>query len=226
MRLPRRGAPAPAGRLRSQLPALLLLVPVAAVLLASCSSGGGASANGSSSTTSTPARATTTTTGGPASSTSTAPTTTTSGASTTGAATCQPRQLSAATGQPTGAAGTISLTISLTNTSSATCVLGGYPGMQLLDAQGNAIPTTVVRGQFRFPQTAANQSPSTVQLAPHAAATFSLAYEDVPVGAETSCPTSVQAEITPPNDVTYLVMPLAITPCNNGTVHVSPVYPS
>ena len=116
------------------------------------------------------------------------------------------------------------MTIALTNTSSATCTLEGYPGMQLLDATGADIPTTVVRGQFRFPDPAANQPPSLVTLAPHATGTFSLSYEDVPVGNETSCPTSAQAEVTPPNDVTHLVMPLQIAPCGNGTVHVSPVY--
>ena len=34
----------------------------------------------------------------------------------------------------------------MTSSSSTTCTLYGYPGMQLLDAQGGDIPTTVVRG--------------------------------------------------------------------------------
>ena len=49
-------------------------------------------------------------------------------------------------------------------------------------------------------------------LAPQQVATFSLVYEDVPVGNETTCPTSAKAEITPPNDVGHGVITLAISP--------------
>ena len=218
----RPGVPPPTGRRRWRAaPGLLAVVIGAALLLASCSSGGNASSAG-----------TTTTTSGPHSTTPTraVPTTTTSRptSSTTGTAaggtTCQPAQLAAAAGQATGAAGTIAMTISLTNSSPTTCTLEGYPGMQLLDANGGDLPTTVVRDQFHFPDPAADQPPSLVTLAPHATGMFGLSYEDVPVGNETSCPTSAQAEVTPPNDFTHLVMPLQIAPCANGTVHVSPVY--
>lgn len=214
------GAPAAAG-CRFRLPSLLAVGALAGVLLASCSSGKG-SANGT--TTTTAGGGTTTTSAGSSTTSSTATSTTTTGGGGSTTATCQPGQLSASTGHGTGAAGTLTLTMSLTNTSSATCELNGYPGMQLLDAQGNSLPTNVVRGQFHFPETVANQPPSTVRLAPGAAGTFALAYEDVPVGKETSCPTSAKVEVTPPNDYTHLVVTLSITPCNSGTVHVSPVY--
>jgi uncharacterized protein DUF4232 len=114
--------------------------------------------------------------------------------------------------------------MNLTNVSTTTCTLQGYPGMQLLSTQGTALPTNVIRGGTQFPAAAANQSPSLVTLAPQQSATFSLLYEDVPVGTETSCPESAKAEITPPNDVAHAVVTLAISPCNGGTVHVSPVY--
>lgn len=216
-----RGARARTGRRWSRL-APPLLIGAGALVFAAC----GSSPSSSKSTTTTTARhaATTSTTTSQPATTTTAPATTTTTAAPAGLQTCQPGQLSAATGQHTGAAGTQTLVVLLTNTSSATCGLNGYPGMQLLDAQGAPIPTTVVRGGFNFLQAAANQPPSLVTLAPQATGAFSLAYEDVPVGNETSCPTSAQAEVTPPNDYTHLVMALAITPCNNGTVHVSPVY--
>ncbi|MGH9089053.1 MAG: DUF4232 domain-containing protein [Acidimicrobiales bacterium] len=221
---PRRyGDPAPAGRRWSRLPWLTGSVAAAALLLAGCSSGGSSRADHTTSTTSR-SLATTTTAAGPTTTSGPATTTTTTGGSTTGTATCQPGQLSATIGRSTGAAGTQSLAVTFTDTSSAMCVLDGYPGMQLLDAQGAAITTTVVRGQFHFLQTPANQPPTAVRLAPQGKGTFALAYEDVPVGNETSCPTSSKAEITPPNDYTHLVVTLSITPCGNGTVHVSPVY--
>ena len=61
-------------------------------------------------------------------------------------------------------------------------------------------------------------------MASSASAQFSLSYEDVPVGTETTCPTSTQAEITPPNDFSFAVIPLQIAPCGGGMIHVSPVY--
>ncbi len=127
--------------------------------------------------------------------------------------------------QGTGAAGTIELSIDLANHSATTCSLFGYPGMQLLDGSGNDLPTNVIRGggpQFEAPQ--ANGAPSTVVLAAGQTAAFSLSYEDVPVGSETSCPTSVHALVTPPGNFTSATVPLAIAPCGGGTIHVSPVY--
>jgi hypothetical protein len=115
----------------------------------------------------------------------------------------------------------------LTNSSSTTCTLDGYPGMQLLSAQGTSIPTNVERGGLGGgASAAANQAPAVVTLAQRQAAAFTLEYEDVPVGGETSCPTSAKAEITPPNDVAFAVVTLRIAPCDGGTVHVSPVFGS
>jgi hypothetical protein len=204
---------------------MLVVLAAGGVLLGACSSG--ATSASRSTTTSTSARSTTTTTSTGRSTT----TTTSSGASTTtsttggpGVAMCLATQLSIAPHQGGGAAGTISLTVSMKNTSSTTCTLQGYPGMQLLGAQGTPIPTTVVRGGLAGSSGAAAQQPSLVTLSPGQVAAFALQYEDVPVGNETTCPTSAKAEITPPNDTAPALVPLVIAPCNGGTVHVSPVY--
>jgi hypothetical protein len=193
-----------------------LAVPAAVALaigLAGCSS----NASTSPSTTTTTGASTTTTSG--------TSTTTTSSTTTTGTITCQPQQLSASPQNVGGGAGTIELSVSLTNTSTSTCTLAGYPGMQLLSSSGASLPTNVVRGGGQpFTASAANQPPSTVTLAPNAVAAFSLNYEDVPVGSETTCPTSAKAEITPPNDTAFLTVALQIAPCGGGTIHVSPVY--
>ncbi len=170
---------------------------------------------------------TTTTTTGASTTTTGASTTTTSASTTTttGTTTCQPQQLSASPTNVGGGAGTIELSVSLKNISSTTCTLAGYPGMQLLSSTGASLPTNVVRGGGQpFSASAANQPPSTVTLAPNAVAAFSLNYEDVPVGGETTCPTSAKAEITPPNDTAFLTVALQIAPCGGGTIHVSPVY--
>jgi hypothetical protein len=126
-------------------------------------------------------------------------------------------------GGSNGAAGTIEDTVTLTNTSGAPCSLSGYPGMQLYDSSGTAIPTMVVRGGVHFAPAAANAPAAKVTLAPNQAAQFVLHYSDVPSGNETSCPNSATARITPPNDMTSASVALAIAPCG-GVVHVSPVY--
>ena len=88
-----------------------------------------------------------------------------------------------------GAAGTISLAVTMVNKRPRTCTMKGYPGMQLLDASGNSLPTNVVRGGGSdFSAPAANQPPSLVTLAAGQQASFSLSYEDVPVGNETLVP--------------------------------------
>jgi hypothetical protein len=138
---------------------------------------------------------------------------------------CQAAQLGTAPQQGSGAAGTIEMTVAFTNRGASTCSLFGYPGMQLLDASGANLPTNVVRGGGpQFPVAAANQPPRTVRNAPGATGSFGLSYSDVPVGNETSCPTSANAEITPPGNTAFVTVALAIAPCGGGTIHVSPVY--
>lgn len=197
---------------------LVVSLGLAGFVLAACASGGG---QGSGSTTSTSTPQSTTT--------SAPPTTTTTGGTTTSAAaasTCQPSQVQVTPGMSSGAAGTIELVVTIADTSSQPCTLEGYPGMQLYNSAGQPIPTTVVRGMATFLTPAANQPPTLQTLGPSKTASFSLQYEDVPVGNETSCPTSATADITPPNDTSTVSLALEIAPCNNGTVHVSPVYSS
>jgi hypothetical protein len=114
----------------------------------------------------------------------------------------------------------------LTNTSPTTCTLHGYPGMQLVNAQGQNLPTTVVRGGITFQDAPANQSPSLVTLASQKAAQYDWTYSDVPVGNQQTCPTSSTVLVTPPNDFTSTSITLQVPSCGNGTLHVSPVFPA
>jgi hypothetical protein len=210
--------PNPTGgrRRRWEIGGILLVTSLA---LAACSSGSG----GTAGTTST-SRPPSTATSAPTTSTTAAPSTSSTSAALAG---CVVSQLGVTPEQGTGAAGTIELSIDLTNHSATTCSLYGYPGMQLLDGSGNDIPTDVIRGGGpQFAVAAANKAPTTVVLATGQTAAFSLSYEDVPVGSETSCPTSVHALVTPPGDLTSATVALAIAPCGGGTIHVSPVYAS
>jgi Protein of unknown function (DUF4232) len=120
-----------------------------------------------------------------------------------------------------GAAGTFEVTFGFRNTSSATCPLYGYPGMQLLNASGADIPTTTVRGGG---ESFTDFAPATVEVGPGDTAYFNMAYSDVTTGTESSCPTATAIEAIPPNTSTPLQVAAQFVVCNSGTVTVSPVF--
>jgi hypothetical protein len=190
-------------------------VLAAGALATACSSGA------SSSTSTTARRPAVTTTTRP-----TAATTTTSagGATTTTAASgtvaCATSQLAASLAGGNGAAGTIETTVALRNNSSRTCVLAGYPALQMVDAQGSAVPTkTVNGGSYAFTKWAQ----TVVSIAPGQSGSFNIGYSDVPMGSETSCPSSAALRITPPANYDPLTVPASLAPCNGGTLVVSPI---
>ncbi len=194
------------------------LLVVAAVLLAACSS-----SSPSSSSSSTTAATSTTTTVPSGSSSTTRPTgsTTTTTTAPGGPTQCATPKLAASIYGTNGAAGTIQVTVALTSSAAAPCTLGGYPGLQMLDATGRDLPTTVVRGgSYSFTALPA----SVVTVAAGQAAYFNLGYSDVPTGTETSCPTSTTLEVTPPNSYTSTSVAAQLGPCGNGTIAVSPVF--
>jgi hypothetical protein len=121
-----------------------------------------------------------------------------------------------------GAAGTFEVTFGLRNTSSATCPLSGYPGIQLIDAAGTNISTTTDRGgSLSFTDFTA----ALVSVGPGATAYFNMAYSDVPTGTESSCPVAAVVQVIPPNTTTALrVSGQQFMVCDNGTVTVSPVF--
>ncbi len=120
-----------------------------------------------------------------------------------------------------GAAGTIELTVALRSSSPTPCVLGGYPGLQLLAGGNTPLPTNVVRkGSYPF----TSMSPTTVTLSTGQSADFNMGYSDVPVGNEGRCPTATSFEVTPPGATDHLVVTGTLAPCGGGTVVVSPVF--
>ena len=97
--------------------------------------------------------------------------------------------------------------------------------MALFSGSGAPITVTIVNGLSVTISPSANAPPSSFSVAPSATAQFAYQYSDVPVGAETSCPTSEAASVTMPGSSTASPsFQLAIGPCGNGTIRVSPVY--
>jgi hypothetical protein len=131
---------------------------------------------------------------------------------------CRLRQLSL--GQPAhnGALGTIRLRFVFTNTSSATCKLFGFPGMQMLNKNHKPIHTVVTRGTGHgVPPEPENN----VVMTPGQHGSFYAGYSDVPTGTQ-KCPASAFVEVTPPNLFKHFTLKLSITPCG-GRITVSPV---
>jgi Protein of unknown function (DUF4232) len=191
----------------------------AGLLAAGCSNSGSPSATSTTTkaptTSSTVAKSTTTTTSTAASTTST------SG----GPGTCS--QVTAASTGSQGAAGTIVGTMTITNAGSASCTMMGYPSMALLYPGGTTLPVTMADGLTVSVSGPATAAPTLVTLAPGAAATFTYQYSDVPTGSETSCPSSTNVSAIPPGTSNgSQPIPLVLSPCDNGTIHVSPVYAS
>ncbi|HEY6474314.1 MAG TPA: DUF4232 domain-containing protein [Acidimicrobiales bacterium] len=186
----------------------------AGLCLAACSS----SPTAHNSTTTTAHRATSTT--APTTTSTTAATTTSSAAASAACA-----HVSASAGGSQGAAGTITGLVTVTNTGSTPCTVNGYPTMALYSGSGAPLTVTMVNGLTVSISAQANAAPTSVSIAPSSTAQFAYQFSDVPVGAETSCPTSEQASVTMPGATTSSgSFALAIDPCANGTIHVSPLY--
>jgi hypothetical protein len=194
--------------------AVALVALLGAVGLSACSSG----SNSSSPTTKGTTVTTRGGTSGSGSTSTTAPSTTTTAF---GPPQCATTSLSAGISGSSGAAGTIETTIGLKSTAAKPCVMNGYPGLGLLASDGSSLPSNVVRkGSYSFTAMA----PTTVTLTPGESAYFNIGYSDVPVGSETSCPTSASLEVTPPNSFVHLTFSAALAPCGGGTLAVSPVF--
>jgi hypothetical protein len=118
-----------------------------------------------------------------------------------------------------GAAGTIEITVQLRNIGTAACTVEGYPGLQLVDATGAELHTSVIRGgSFRFTDLVAVP----VTLAAQASAYFNVAYSDVGSGPG-ACESAAAVWVTPPDDVDHVVVTGQSTVCS-GTLTVSPVF--
>jgi ABC-type glycerol-3-phosphate transport system substrate-binding protein len=191
----------------------LALVACAGAVLAACSSP------------STPKVSTTTTHASVATTSSSTTTSTPTSTSTTPAASAACNSITASAGQSQGAAGTITGVITVTNTGSSMCTADGYPKVALLSGSGAPLTVTIVNGLSVSLSPPANAGPSVVSVAPSSTAQLSYQYSDVPVGTQTSCPMSETASVTMPGATTASpTFTLAIGPCDNGTIKVSPVY--
>lgn len=132
--------------------------------------------------------------------------------------TCNADELSLSVGQGSGSgAGTLSYDLILTNTGKRTCTLGGYPGVSLVNNNGNQIGSPANR--------TANVQEKTLTLAPN-----TKVKAPVKVANSTNFPSgeckdgATKFRVYPPNDTGYLsvALPAAVTTWCPG-FEVSPV---
>jgi len=156
---------------------------------------------------------TTATTDSSTTSTTTSSTTTTAITYKAGAV-CAPDQLAVSEGPGGVGLGSETLSFTFKNTSSVECYLEGYPGLQMLNAQGSTISTQVHWGS----SVSVPPEPVTkVAVSPGGSAYFLIGFAlGTGYGSE-QCPTANFLDITPPNDQGYLKVPATITPFG-GTV--------
>ncbi|MHB8296685.1 MAG: DUF4232 domain-containing protein [Acidimicrobiales bacterium] len=153
---------------------------------------------------------TTTTTAAPAASTTTTappPSTTTTTAPSAVAGGCGPAQLGLARTSFGVAAGSIIDVFTLTNTSTTSCSLQGYPGVALVDAQGQTVPTQLQR--------ISSPAPTKISLAPGAHAYFRLQSSDGTGFTNPTCPQATQVNVIAPNDYTAISTKTSIAPCTS-----------
>ena len=132
---------------------------------------------------------------------------------------CRQDQLDFSVGGSGAATGHFAQVIVLRNTSSQVCSLRGYPGVQLVNADGSDMPTVPRHGASFMWNTSTYE---TVRLAPGAFASFKLGGVDMnSTGGQ--CPVAKTVKIIAPGLFTQVPLQVNWPYCQQGHVDVSPV---
>ena len=97
----------------------------------------------------------------------------------------------------------------------------GFPRRQLRDDRSEALPTDVHWGGGYFND---EPAPRSVSVAPGGQADFTIHWEQVPVGDETSCPLASELAVTPPDEYSPLLIDVQIRACGMGRLDISAVH--
>jgi hypothetical protein len=119
-----------------------------------------------------------------------------------------------------GAAGTLVLSITLTNKGSL-CTLKGYTQLQLMASARRKLPTHVIHDGLSILNL--HQKPKTVLLAHNGSASILIAYSDVPHQGETRCPNGTEILARVPGDQTWIPVLAPTSACAHGSLAESPI---
>ncbi|MEU7892659.1 DUF4232 domain-containing protein [Nonomuraea sp. NPDC049152] len=134
-------------------------------------------------------------------------------ASSAAPARCTTGVLKGALGREDAGAGQRHQALLLTNKSAKSCWVYGFPGLTMVDAEGDALRTRVVRKKA---------TPHKVILKPGKAATSTVSWTVVETGEETSCPASAKLLVYPPDERSHLEVRFVSTVCGGGRLNVTP----
>ncbi|GAB2461008.1 DUF4232 domain-containing protein [Streptosporangium sandarakinum] len=129
---------------------------------------------------------------------------------------CRTGALSARVGRVDAGAGQRHAPLVLTNGSTRTCWVYGFPGLVTIDRNGDALRTRPRRENVR---------PQRVTLRPGASAHFRMHWTEVPSGRETTCPASARLMVIPPDETSYLTVPFSARVCDDGRIDLTPAAP-
>ncbi|MFF0309455.1 DUF4232 domain-containing protein [Streptosporangium sp. NPDC004379] len=129
---------------------------------------------------------------------------------------CRTGALSARVGRVDAGAGQRYAPLVLTNRSSGTCRVYGFPGLVMIDRGGDALRTRPRRENVR---------PQGVTLRPGASAHFRMHWTEVPSGRETTCPAAARLMVIPPDETAYLTIPFTARVCGDGRIDLTPAAP-
>ena len=175
-------------------------------------------------TTSTPTSVATTTV--PSSTTTT--TTTTVPANPT---TCVGSDFHAVGGYFQGATSTIQSWVTLTKTTTGTCILEGWPRLSLANASGATVVSKVIpepsrTTPFTFTDAAGNAAPTLMHVTSGSSVRFDFAFADVPTSSGASCPSVKVIRVgTTAGPSLASETGYTFTPCSGGRLLVSPFFP-
>ncbi|MDQ6673168.1 MAG: DUF4232 domain-containing protein [Chloroflexota bacterium] len=134
---------------------------------------------------------------------------------------CPTAGLSVSAGRVDAGAGNYYQPFQFTNMTDVACVMRGFPGAQLRDAGGNALPTDVHWGGGYFND---DPAPRSISVAPGGQAEFTVHWEQVPVDDEPPCPVADQLGVIPPDEYSPLLVDVQIRACGHGRLDISAVH--
>jgi hypothetical protein len=132
---------------------------------------------------------------------------------------CQGTELRGRVAGSSGAAGTITMSVQLRNSSGQACTTKGYPDLGLLKGR-NSLPSRTQNGGSTSNLT---RPVKKVTIPAGGYATVLVAYSDVPTGNETSCPNATALLVQLPGAGKAIKVRARIAPCNRGLLYTSPV---
>jgi hypothetical protein len=128
---------------------------------------------------------------------------------------CSAGQLHVGLGRVDAGAGNRYAPLVFANRSRSSCTLRGYPGLVMIDAQGDALRTRVRRTPGSRPK---------VTLRPGQSARAVLHWTVVESGGETRCPSASRLLVVPPDESTYATVGFGVgRVCDDGRLDVTPI---